>query len=93
MQRGFYFNQARCTGCFACSVACKDYHNTPAGPANWMQVKYREAGNFPNLFVSHQVTPCYHCENPVCSFVCPNDAITKREQDGVVVVTTVSAFA
>ena len=86
MQKGFYFDQARCTGCFACSVACKDLHNTPAGPANWMQIKYREAGNFPKLFVSHQAVPCYHCANPVCSFVCPNDAITKREQDGVVVV-------
>ncbi|MBA4181594.1 MAG: hypothetical protein C0506_13470 [Anaerolinea sp.] len=86
MQRGFYFDQARCTGCFACSVACKDMHNTPAGPAKWMQIKYREAGEYPNLFVSHQATPCYHCANPVCSFVCPNDAISKREQDGVVVV-------
>jgi NADPH-dependent glutamate synthase beta subunit-like oxidoreductase len=86
MQRGFYFDQARCTGCFACSVACKDMHNTPAGPANWMQIKYREAGNFPNLFVSHQAIPCYHCASPVCSFVCPNDAISKRKQDGVVVV-------
>jgi NADPH-dependent glutamate synthase beta subunit-like oxidoreductase/Pyruvate/2-oxoacid:ferredoxin oxidoreductase delta subunit len=86
MQRGFYFDQARCTGCFACSVACKDLHSTPAGPANWMQIKYREAGSFPNLFVSHQAVPCYHCANPVCSFVCPDDAITKREEDGVVVV-------
>lgn len=86
MQKGFYFDQARCTGCFACSVACKDLHNTPAGPANWMQIKYREAGNFPNLFVSHQAVPCYHCANPVCSFVCPNDAITKRKEDGVVIV-------
>lgn len=85
-QTGFYFDQARCTGCFACSVACKDLHNIPAGPANWMQIKYREAGAFPNLFVSHQAIPCYHCASPVCSFVCPNDAITKREEDGVVIV-------
>jgi NADPH-dependent glutamate synthase beta subunit-like oxidoreductase len=86
VQRGIYFDQARCTGCFACSVACKDLHDTPAGPANWMQIKYREAGNFPDLFVSHQAVPCYQCANPVCSFVCPNDAITKRKEDGVVIV-------
>ncbi len=86
MQKGFYFDQARCTGCFACSVACKDLHSTPPGPANWMQIKYREAGNFPRLFVSHEAIPCYHCANPVCSFVCPNDAISKREEDGVVIV-------
>jgi len=86
MQKGFYFDQARCTGCYACSVACKDWHNTPAGPANWMQIHYREAGNFPNLFVSHLAAPCYHCAEPVCSFVCPNNAVTKRKEDGIVVV-------
>jgi NADPH-dependent glutamate synthase beta subunit-like oxidoreductase len=32
------------------------------------------------------VTPCYHCTEPVCAFVCPNEAITKREEDGIVVV-------
>lgn len=86
MQRGFYFDQARCTGCFTCSVACKDYHDTPAGPANWMRIHYREAGNFPKLFVSHVAAPCYHCAEPVCSFVCPNNAVTKRSEDGIVVV-------
>ena len=86
MQTGFYFDQARCTGCYACAVACKDWNDIPAGPANWMQIHYREAGNFPDLFISHQAAPCYHCANPVCSFVCPNDAISKRGKDGVVVV-------
>jgi len=86
MQKGFYFDQARCTGCFACAVACKDWHDTPAGPANWMRIHYREDGNFPNLFVTHVAAPCYHCSEPVCAFVCPNEALTKREEDGVVVV-------
>jgi NADPH-dependent glutamate synthase beta subunit-like oxidoreductase len=86
MQKGFYFDQARCTGCFACAVACKDWHDTPAGPANWMRIQYSEEGNFPNLFVSHVAAPCYHCAEPVCAFVCPNEALTKRDEDGAVVV-------
>ncbi|MCP4757101.1 MAG: FAD-dependent oxidoreductase [Proteobacteria bacterium] len=86
MQKGFYFDQARCTGCFACAVACKDWHDTPAGPANWMRIHYREEGNYPNLFVSHVAAPCYHCSEPVCAFVCPNEALTKRDEDGIVVV-------
>jgi len=86
MQLGFYFDQNRCTGCFACAVACKDWHDTPAGPARWMRLTYCEEGHFPNLFVSHMVTPCYHCEEPLCVFVCPNEAISKREEDGVVVI-------
>lgn len=86
MQMGFYFDQARCTGCFTCSVACKDWHDTPAGPASWMRIQYREEGRFPNVFISHVASPCYHCTEPVCTYVCPNEAIIKRDEDGIVVV-------
>ena len=86
MQTGFYFDQTRCTGCFACAIACKDWHDVPAGPANWMRVLYQEEGRFPEVFVSYLATPCYHCAQPVCAFVCPNEAITKRDEDGIVVV-------
>jgi len=51
-----------------------------------MRILYREEGRFPNIFVSHVASPCYHCAEPVCAFVCPNEAITKREEDGIVVV-------
>ncbi|MBW2622394.1 MAG: FAD-dependent oxidoreductase [Deltaproteobacteria bacterium] len=86
MQTGFYFDQVRCTGCFTCSVACKDWHDTPAGPSNWMRIQYKEEGRFPNLFISHVASPCYHCVEPVCAYVCPNEALTKRDEDGIVVV-------
>jgi NADPH-dependent glutamate synthase beta subunit-like oxidoreductase len=86
MQKGFYFDQARCTGCFTCSVACKDWHDTPAGPAAWMRIHYREEGDYPKLFVSHVAAPCYHCAEPVCAYVCPNEALTKVEDGGIVLV-------
>ena len=86
MQLGFYFDQDRCTGCFACSIACKDWHDIPAGPARWMRLLYQEEGRFPGVFVSHMATPCYHCSEPVCAFVCPNEAVTKRDEDGIVVI-------
>ncbi len=86
MQTGFYFDQSRCTGCYACSIACKDNHDIPAGPAKWLRLSYREEGDFPNLYVSHVVSPCYHCSEPVCAYICPNEAICKREADGIVVV-------
>lgn len=86
MQMGFYFDQTRCTGCYACMVACKDWHDIPAGPAKWMRVLYSEEGVFPNIFVSHLATPCYHCAQPTCIPACPVSAITKREADGIVVV-------
>ena len=86
MQLGFYFDQVRCTGCYACVVACKDWHDTPAGPAKWIRLQYFEDGAFPNPRVSFLAAPCYHCEEPVCSYICPNEAITKREEDGIVVI-------
>ena len=86
MQYGMYIDQNRCMGCFACVVACKDWHNVPAGPASWIRLKTIEKGKFPNLFVSFLPTTCYHCENPKCVSVCPVDAITKRVEDGIVIV-------
>lgn len=86
MQIGFYFDQTRCTGCCACVVACKDWHDVPAGPASWRRVKTIEKGKFPNLFVAFLTTACYHCAEPACVDACPAGAISKREQDGIVVV-------
>ena len=86
MQIGFYFDQTRCTGCSTCAVACKDWHDIPAGPENWMRVMCTEKGKFPKPSVSYMVTPCWHCLNPVCVPACPAGAITKREGDGIVIV-------
>ena len=86
MQVGFFFDQTRCIGCGACQVACKDWHDIPAGPEKWMRVLYNEKGKFPNVFVSYLISPCYHCVEPVCIPVCPVGAISKRDQDGIVFV-------
>jgi len=86
MQIGFYFDQTRCTGCGACRVACKDWHDIPAGPENWMRVLYTENGKFPKPFVAYTVAACWHCQDPVCVPACPAGAIMKREGDGIVIV-------
>lgn len=86
MQLGMYIDQNRCMGCFACIVACKDWHDVPAGPASWIRLKTIEKGQYPNLFVAFLPTTCCHCENPDCVSVCPADAITKRDKDGIVIV-------
>jgi anaerobic dimethyl sulfoxide reductase subunit B (iron-sulfur subunit) len=70
----------------ACVVACKDWHDVPAGPARWISVKTIEEGRFPNLHVSFLVQCCYHCLHPSCVEACPTRAIQKREDNGVVIV-------
>lgn len=85
-QRGIYLDQTRCTGCFTCAVACKDWHDIDAGPVNWLRLQTIEKGRFPDLFVAYLPVPCFHCKNPPCAKVCPAGAITKRDSDGIVVV-------
>ena len=86
MQIAFYYDQTRCTGCYACVVACKDWHDVPAGPASWRRVHCIEQGKFPNVFVAHLSTSCYHCAIPTCIAACPTEAIRKQKTDGVVIV-------
>lgn len=88
MQYGFYFDQSRCIGCFTCQIACKDWHEYDLGsePANWIKVNTIEKGKFPDLSVSYLFLTCYHCANPSCIPACPVKAITKRKEDGIVVI-------
>jgi anaerobic dimethyl sulfoxide reductase subunit B (iron-sulfur subunit) len=51
-----------------------------------MRVKTIEKGKYPDLFVAFLAIPCYHCAEPACVTVCPVEAISKRAQDGIVVV-------
>lgn len=86
MQIGFFFDQTRCTGCSACAVACKDWNDVPAGPENWMRVRTTESGRYPAPFVSHMISPCWHCAEPLCAASCPAGAIAKSAADGIVLV-------
>jgi len=85
-QMGFYFDQTRCTGCYTCTVACKDWYDIDAGPVNLMRVNVIEKGKFPDLFAAYLATPCYHCLDPLCAKACPEQAIFKRDDDGIVLV-------
>ncbi|MFC2066994.1 4Fe-4S dicluster domain-containing protein [Chloroflexota bacterium] len=75
MQIGFYFDQTRCTGCFTCTVACKDWHDVPAGPASWVRVTATEKGEFPDVSLSYLFSSCLHCAEPICVDACPMRAL------------------
>ena len=88
MQKGFFFDQSRCTGCDTCLIACKDWHEYDLGtdPENWIRVSTIEKGKYPDLFVAFLAQPCYHCDDPPCVSTCPVEAIAKREEGGIVIV-------
>lgn len=86
MQLGFYFDQTRCTGCDACVVACKDWKDIPAGSVALCRIASLEGGSFPKPSLSFHPMMCYHCARPPCVDACPTGAISKRPENGVVVV-------
>ena len=67
-------------------VACKDWHDIPAGPVSWIRITAVEKGRFPHPSLSYLFTSCFHCAHPLCAKACPVNAITKRKKDGVVVI-------
>ena len=86
MQMGFYFDQELCINCRTCVVACKDWHDVPAGPASYIRIVTIEKGKYPDVSVHSMFASCYHCLKPACVSSCPVGAIAKIEEDGVVIV-------
>lgn len=85
MQYGFYFDSARCVKCHACEVACKTWNEIELGP-RWREVVKIESGTFPNVKAMNVSMACMHCGDAPCRNACPVSAITKRVEDGIVVV-------
>jgi anaerobic dimethyl sulfoxide reductase subunit B len=86
MQLAFFIDQSRCSGCYTCVMACRQWHSPDREATNWRRVETTERGIFPNLKVSFLSLSCLHCQTPLCASVCPTSAILKREQDGIVLV-------
>ncbi len=75
----------RCTGCQACTVACKSEYDVPLGGVrSW--VESIEKGTYPNVTRSFLPSLCNNCSEPPCTDVCPVDATYKRKADGIVIV-------
>ena len=86
VQLGFFFDQSRCSGCEACVLACKQWHSVDEDAVDYITIVEQEEGIFPDLRVRWLFLPCFHCANPPCLKVCPTEAISKRADDGIVIV-------
>jgi anaerobic dimethyl sulfoxide reductase subunit B len=84
-QYGFYFDTDRCVQCHACAVACKSWNGIQAG-IRWRRVLDVWQGQFPKVTNQTISYSCMHCEKPACVEICPEKAISKRMEDGIVVV-------
>jgi molybdopterin-containing oxidoreductase family iron-sulfur binding subunit len=73
---------AKCDGCGKCTEACQTMHHTESD-REWIKVfKMKESVETPAYFFPK---PCFHCDNPPCTKVCPVNATFKR-QDGIVLI-------
>lgn len=73
---------AKCDGCKSCTVACQTMHFTEPD-REWIKVfKMKDAETTAPYFFPK---PCFHCDNPPCTKVCPVNATFKR-QDGIVLI-------
>ncbi len=76
------FDLSKCDGCKKCTEACQKMHYTESD-REWIKVfTMHEAEAEAPYYLPK---PCFHCDNPTCTKVCPVNATFKR-QDGIVLI-------
>ena len=86
MQIGFYFDQSRCIGCYACVAACRSWQQLDQDMPDLIEIVSQERGEFPNVSLSHLFLTCFHCAEPSCIPACPDGLLVKRAEDGIVLI-------
>jgi molybdopterin-containing oxidoreductase family iron-sulfur binding subunit len=86
----------KCTGCGACSVACQAENNisfrvdesNKVRSIAWLSIYQLNNGkSYPDYKYAYLPRPCMHCDSPhhsPCTFVCPVNATTRDETNGIV---------
>jgi Fe-S-cluster-containing dehydrogenase component len=74
-------DQALCTGCGYCSLACQAHNDVPPY-IEWNRVIHMAKVGDEDVFLSR---PCQHCDHAPCIGVCPVKASYKRP-DGIVMM-------
>ena len=79
------FDSSKCTQCHGCEIACKAWRELSYG------IQYRRVlnlwqGEYPCVKRASLSLACLHCVEPACAAACPEDAIFKREKDGLVLI-------
>lgn len=89
---GMVIDLNRCTGCAECVAACKVENNVAITGKDeaesgrtmfWMDMITLHEGEYPNSKIRYLPRPCFHCDNPPCTKVCPVRA-TYLNEEGIV---------
>ena len=84
-QLGFIYKKENCIQCHACEVACKSWRGVEFG-VKWRRVVNIWEGAYPDVKCFSVSISCMHCVEPACVNACPEEAIAKRREDGIVLV-------
>jgi formate dehydrogenase iron-sulfur subunit len=91
---------SKCTGCKACSVACKVWNELPAEktklitsyqihsdftPNTWTYMTFTEKYENQKMNWLTRKAQCFHCADPSCMKACSSNAISKTESGYVIV--------
>jgi DMSO reductase iron-sulfur subunit len=86
-QHAFSFDVSHCIGCLACIVACQDQNDFVAGDTvAFRHMTKHEAGAHPDARIAFLSLSCQHCGDAPCLMVCPMQAISRRPEDGIILV-------
>ena len=83
-RHGLVVDVSRCTGCYACVVACKAENGTRP-EVSWLRIEEEEEGEFPKVSKAFTPLMCMQCTDMPCAEGCPTGAIYKGE-GGIILV-------
>ena len=78
----FSFDSFLCVECHSCEVACKQWHEVPAGQPGFRVITVEESGEFPDTQVKIRTSVAKGCDLcrgeggfPHCASACPTGAL------------------
>lgn len=71
---GLVIDLTRCTGCYACVVACKSENSTRPW-VSWIRIQEDEEGEYPQASRRYIPLLCMQCAEMPCARACPSGAI------------------
>lgn len=89
---GMVIDLDKCVGCGTCMATCREENNVPTSGREmathgrsifWMDMLVITEGEYPNIKKRVLPRPCFHCDNPPCTRVCPVRA-TYINEEGLV---------
>jgi anaerobic dimethyl sulfoxide reductase subunit B len=87
MEHAFYLDVDRCTGCFACAVACMDQNDTgTAADVAYRRVFKVESGEGTDARLRYVSLACMHCADAPCLLACPTGALRRDVGTRAVIV-------